>query len=630
MKRLLLVLVLGSCLAWSQEEDNILRQYGLAFSSLENSVTALSEGDSVTAREELDGLENTLRVLQSETTSLNVVDALQNTIGLAQTSIQNQSETDLSVQVAVLNGGFWRLVYESAINAADQGDVATAKARLLQIANDMNLPESTLSAIEATSADAEQAALTMLTLLEQGVANDANAKLAAADELAATDRDASYIQLAEAYSLFIPVQDSPRATGGETQVFEETFALVTEPEIDVASFSAQIAQLNQQMSQFAEAASAGLDAPIEGAVTPTVDEADDAIDTATSDAVADIDEIETLETDVAAALPTDAELADTATTDAEADEGATDAAATPAAADATTALSLPPAAPEATEELEREFAGFNLAPRRRGSLAQSYVDAGYESVEEALNALYAESAKLVVAVETGNQARAKTLVTNLDTLYTDFAAPLVANNSSFDASMQDLLGTLQASPVLRLQDAAVLSGHVEALDMTLQGNTVPRLHNAIVSTTNIWAGWLRTVMVVLLAFLALVPLYLLRLAFGGGNRNWQLIGGALLCLLLPLMFEGLSHLAVLISQAAGGVGALDTFASLSIFQNEISQVIWVLLSALAIGLATAGLYGICVQFGLLGRRTASTQATSLETSVGNTAINTSFDWDEEF
>ena len=652
MKRLLIVWLLALVSLGYSQEDTILRQYNLAYNSLEASVDALAEGNSVAAREQLDGLENTLRVLQPETASTNIVGALNNTIGLAQTSIQNRSQTDLSVQVAVLEGGFWRLVYESAISAADQGDVATAKARLLQIATDMGLPQETLDAIGATSADAAGAPLAMLTLLEQGVTSEVSTKLALSEELAATDRDSSYIQLAEAYSLFIPVQDSPRAVGNETDTFEEAFALIAEAEsVDTESFATKIAELNVQMNQFAQAASAGLSTPVEGAVVAPPAGTEAEADPLTDNAVAaETDALETDDAVEAAPLNSvNADLVDTATNEGLTPPSDTLTATEAATPDTTAATPTPPTVPDTsvantsvpdtsvpdtsvpdTSELERELGTYNLTRNNRNNVVDAYSDAGFDSVESMLNTLYAQSARIIAAVETGNQDRAKTLLTDMDELYTDYAAPLMSNNVSFDNSMQSLLSTLRASPVLRLQDAAVLSGHVEALDMTLNGGSVPALHDAIVTTTNVWAGWVRTIVVILLALLALFPLYLLRLAFGGGNRNWQLIGGALFFLLFPLMFEGLSHLATLISQASGGVAPLDTFASFSIFQNEISQVIWALLSALAIGLATAGLYGICVQFGLLGRRTASAQASNLETSVGNTAINTSFDWDEEF
>jgi hypothetical protein len=69
----------------------------------------------------------------------------------------------------------------------------------------------------------------------------------------------------------------------------------------------------------------------------------------------------------------------------------------------------------------------------------------------------------------------------------------------------------------------------------------------------------------------------------------------------------------------------------SIFQSTLSQIIWVIVSGAAITLATLGLYGICVQFGLLGQRQQNQNQTVVETS-SETGANaaTSFDWDEEF
>jgi hypothetical protein len=130
-----------------------------------------------------------------------------------------------------------------------------------------------------------------------------------------------------------------------------------------------------------------------------------------------------------------------------------------------------------------------------------------------------------------------------------------------------------------------------------------------------------------------VPLYLLFLAFGGGNRNWQLIGYALFLLLVPVIYEGISYILSSIATPLN-MPALDVLSRFSMFQNTFTQLLWVLLTALAIGLATAGLYGICVQFGLLGKRVEDPATTMLEAPASDpemvAAKTTSFEWDEEF
>ncbi|HHO56230.1 MAG TPA: hypothetical protein ENK21_07550 [Trueperaceae bacterium] len=190
------------------------------------------------------------------------------------------------------------------------------------------------------------------------------------------------------------------------------------------------------------------------------------------------------------------------------------------------------------------------------------------------------------------------------------------------------MDNLIKAPSLRVQDAVVLAGQMGA---TAHGVTdVPLMHKAIVSTTNIWAGWFRLIFATIFGILAFVPLYLLILAFGGGNKNWQLVGWSLFLLLLPMIYEGISYFSGLIASLTG-IQAFNSLSSFSIFQNGLSQAIWFVLSGIAIVLAIAGLYGICVQFGLLGKRSqASGKTTVLEPSVTESSVQTNFDWDEEF
>jgi membrane-anchored glycerophosphoryl diester phosphodiesterase (GDPDase) len=130
-----------------------------------------------------------------------------------------------------------------------------------------------------------------------------------------------------------------------------------------------------------------------------------------------------------------------------------------------------------------------------------------------------------------------------------------------------------------------------------------------------------------------VPLALLNLAFGGSNRNWQLVGVALFFLFLPVIYEGLSYLGTFLADVTG-VDVLDSLARFSIFQNTISQVVWTLLMALAILFAIIGLRGICVQFGLIGKRkqddVVPAEAPVTTIPANATGSETVVDWDEEF
>ena len=126
-----------------------------------------------------------------------------------------------------------------------------------------------------------------------------------------------------------------------------------------------------------------------------------------------------------------------------------------------------------------------------------------------------------------------------------------------------------------------------------------------------------------------MPLYLLNLAFGGGNRNWQWVGVSLFLLLLPIIFEGLISLGGLLAYLTGAQ-VLNALAPFSPFQNVVSQIVWVALTGTAIVFAVAGLYGICVQFGLLGKRNEGSAEDPSQTMVEMGSPETAIDWDEEF
>ena len=116
-----------------------------------------------------------------------------------------------------------------------------------------------------------------------------------------------------------------------------------------------------------------------------------------------------------------------------------------------------------------------------------------------------------------------------------------------------------------------------------------------------WAGLPRDVLTLAIGLLALIPLFLLNVAFGGGNRHWQAIGVALLLLLVPALYEGLVGLGGVLA-ALLDVDALLPLAAFSVFSSAAAQTVWATTTLLAVVFATVGLVGISRQFGLLGGR----------------------------
>src|SRR5690606_9372333 len=100
-------------------------------------------------------------------------------------------------------------------------------------------------------------------------------------------------------------------------------------------------------------------------------------------------------------------------------------------------------------------------------------------------------------------------------------------------------------------------------------------------------------------------------------------------------YEALAALGSILADLLA-MPSLEALSRWSMFRSTTGQVAWALLVFVGLLLATIGLRGICVQFGLLGRGRRSTTATATATATG-TAVDatgatsaTAVDWDEEF
>jgi hypothetical protein len=149
----------------------------------------------------------------------------------------------------------------------------------------------------------------------------------------------------------------------------------------------------------------------------------------------------------------------------------------------------------------------------------------------------------------------------------------------------------------------------------------------------VWAGTLRDVVTLVLGLLALIPLFLLNVAFGGGNRHWQAIGVALFLLWLPALFEGVIGLGGLLWTYAA-IDVLVPLAAYSVFGNTVAQTVWAALTLLAVLFAISGLAGISRQFGLLGgrrkaRATNRAGAAAVATTRHTETTARTVDWDDE-
>ena len=623
----------GAVQAQEQGQDDFLQRYELAMENLGASVAALPDAASV-AREQLDQAMNALRTLSRETDSTTLIAAMERIFERAREAIVNRSAVDLTVQVEVLRGGFQRLVYDAALQAAVEGDLATARDRLQAIANDVGVPEATVSALD----DAQQSIAQLRYAFEAGIAESVQLRLAMAREQVGTNLDAAYQSLADAYGDYLLVQDSPRIPGEVNVAFVNAASALVDTEVE--PLLAQLGALSQRFATLEEAATEALNAapgtpepsaPSQPAELPAT-QSDAASTPVPADPASPEGDVQD-EAAQDAVGQTDIGQADGGQEAAAPDGNAQDAAdqegadAAPAISDEVAAqVAADIAAQERRDRIDAlmvELATTGIVADRRADLAAQILDGGYASLEDVVRALHADASEATGALERGLPETARGYVRAYEQRYRQFLAPIVATVApEADVRTAALTNTLATADGLRLQDMAVLASHAGTLRGVLAGVAPTFAHEAAVDTVRFWAGLVRLLVVVVLGVLAFVPLYLLNLAFGGGNRNWRYVGVALFLLLVPVMYEALAFVADLIA-AVTGVDALYAVSQYSMFHNPISQVVWAALTGVAILFAIGGLYGICVQFGLLGRRQEARTTTSSE-------VRDTVEWDEEF
>jgi hypothetical protein len=609
-------------LAWAQDQDALLQSYSLAIENLNLAISSLVT-DSIKSSDELQRASDALRPLAAESSSTALIAALESTFTRAQTTIQNQSQTDLAVQVAVLKGGFQRLIYEAAINAANQGNTTLTQQRLSRLATDLNLSAETQSSLSSLT-DLGQ----LFAAFEQGVAQTVKTRLDSVAGVLATDKGLAYQTLAEAYGSFLPIQDSPRADASSNALFTQAFsALVAD---DTETLNTALTQLSTQMGQLESAASG---APIQAVAQP--------VETQTTEPPTPVEttpvETQTTEAQATEAVEqsTPAQITETQTTEAQTLETqSTEAQAAPQTDPVSQAINTAPTPSNVSADILKSLGSFGLSATQQNSLAERMTQKGFVSPNLVLENLLASSARATMQLQAGNAQEARDTFSGIRETYSSLLEPIVGNaNPGVHNSTVALLDNLSNAPSLRVQDAVTVSQQLGEVGKVLESAPTSSAQSIMTTLTNFWTGWTRPIVMIVLGLFAFVPLYLLFLAFGGGNRNWQLIGYALFLLLVPVIYEGLTFLLSSIATPLN-MPSLDILSRFSMFQNTFTQLLWVIVTAIAIGLATAGLYGICVQFGLLGnKRNDDSSSTLLETPVSSTssgAKTTSFEWDEEF
>jgi hypothetical protein len=263
----------------------------------------------------------------------------------------------------------------------------------------------------------------------------------------------------------------------------------------------------------------------------------------------------------------------------------------------------------------------------RAPIAERLLDDGFTRLAPAVDSVAARVSDALAAAQRGDEVAARQALAEAARRYEVLLSPVVrARFQALDADTGSLLRRLADAPGLRTADLAVAAGQVDTARRALEGRSEAPLLTGARQTLEVWIGVPRAVVLVILGILALIPLALSNLAFGGGNRNWRLIGVALFLLLVPTLYEGLVGLSVLLAEFAG-VDALAALPALSPLSSNVGQLVWASTALLAILLAIVGLWGICAQFGLVGRRR---QRAAVGTRVTRTGTATeAIDWDDD-
>lgn len=617
-----LAVALWSGAAFAQE-DSLLQRYDLALENLQVA-TASVPGDGLQARDELERALNALLTLSRDATSSNLVQAMERTFERTRVAVENQSRTDMAVQTAVLGGGFSRLVLDSAFSNAG-GDLALARGRLEHLARSLEFSADAVSEIASAGSSAA-----LRLAFEAGAADAVAAELEVATRLFDEDRDGAYVSLAKAYGDSLLVQDSPRVDATlNRDLVGAAQALVAgdRAELDAATERAATA-LTRLAAAARNAATTGT--ATQPATQPTDEVAAQEPATLAPDVLPEVGAA--AQSEPVSEEPTAAETAETAAPPAEAqDAGAL------TGPDLEQAVAARLAEIEAEERqthvdaLSLDLVGAGVPRALAGREAERVVDAGFADLGAVFTDLDAGAGRMLASVRRGEQAEAHAALAGIASTYDAVLAPSLRQVAPDVAQDTDgLLATLAGTARLSTTDAALVGARTGVLRGAFAGESVGVADAVETTVAAAWSGLPSNVVYIVLALLAIVPLVLLKMAFGGSNRNWRLVGWALFLLLVPTFYQGIVALVDLLSGYVD-MAWLPDLGRWSMFGGLTGQAVWAVLVLLALVLAIVGLRGICVQFGLLGGQKKSVApapaaAVSKKSSTGNTTI----DWDEEF
>jgi hypothetical protein len=643
--------------ATTQPRD-LIASYRSIVKSLEAARASLAS-DPASSSAQIEAATTVFRNILDAVGSKQLEDGATRALKDAVTAVGRGSGTDLAAQVGQVESILQRVLYERLFVEMSGNNLAQAKRYAGVLGEALKFSKEAQPKL-LQSVAANNAARTR-SLLETQISSSMAVALKQAK--ASPDKTVSFRQTANASSLFLIVQDSPRATELSGKDFSGSLSAlaagnVSEFKQSIGGVITKVESFNRRAKGLAATAGPNVIAKPVKPVKPTV----------SGQAAKPVKPTVATKPTVQTAKPVSSKPTNKPAVSSKPTKPAIampkPALTKPALTKPTIAAPIVPVVdPGAT--MASEMMHMNIPESQAKSFARTLAAQKFSSVKAATNQYQAWLAKALTQVEIGDLGAARTTLEEARTLYATTIQPpynvLDSNGATLTSSLLDAtIGGLGVRPA----DVIVLLGDAQALTSKLEGGEGPNgLHSIITAVQPIWM-MLRGVLFLAVGLAFFYPIYLLNLAFGGRNPFWRYIGIAMVLLFMPAILEGVSWLFSMLGSATG-ISALGAIGAFSILQNPLAQIAWVLALIATVVFSTLGFRGIAEQFGLLSPKTNNTVMndtsfdtsfdtnfdtslnTSLSTSVGSTGIRstgfstgslrntdvggkTIVEWDEEF
>jgi hypothetical protein len=642
----------------STQSRDLIASYRSIVKSLEAARTSLAN-DPASSSAQIEAASTVFRNILDSVGSKQLEDGATRALKDAVTAVGRGSGTDLAAQVGQVESILQRVLYERLFVEMSSNNLPQAKRYASVLGEALKFSKDAQPKL-LQSVAANNAARTR-SLLETQISSSMSTALKSAK--ASPDKAVSFRQTALASSLFLIVQDSPRATELSSKDFSgslSSLAAGNVPEFkqSIGSVISKVEGFNRRAKGLAATAGPNVIAkpvkPVKpiASVKPAVKPAVKPVKPVSSQAAKPVKPVKPV---VSSKPVTSKPVMSKPTAKPVATKPVTN---TPA---------IKPVAPiiDSGAAMASEMMHMNIPEKQARTFANTLAAQKFSSIKAATNQYQAWLARALTQVEVGDVNAGRTTLEEARTLYSTTIQPPYAVLDNDGANRTSgLLDATIAAPGVRPADVIVLLGDAQSLTSKLEGGEGPSgLHSVITAVQPIWM-LLRGALFLIVGLAFFYPIYLLNLAFGGRNPFWRYIGIAMVLLFIPAILEGVSWLFSMLASLTG-VQALGAIGAFSILQNPIAQIVWVLTLIATVVFSTLGFRGIAEQFGLLSAKTNNTvmndtsfdtsfdtgfdttMNTGLSTSVGSTSVRstgfstgslrntdvggkTIVEWDEEF